>query len=172
MMRRPVLLAACSLMAVGLAGLAWPNGRVQRLGHACARPALRTLVRDPLNVHALAAIVAACSSSPMAAPHVQASSTLASPIHVKGTERLAWDQVALDARDLSRSLFIAFVDDAPSPVAESTCQRASAGTFNCSAAVPAMAAGSTHKIELTSIGPDGSVSMRSVPIFVVLTSAR
>ena len=92
---------------------------------------------------------AACGSS-SSAPAASA------PITVQGAEHLAWNQAADNTDEISRYMFVAYVDDASIPLPDAGCPSALADSeFDCSARLPPMSPGA-HRLQIaTAVVVDG-----------------
>ena len=92
---------------------------------------------------------------------------------VTANSRLAWDQMASDAAELSGIRYAVYVDAVRSELTGVSCASESTnGSFACSARMPAMSAGS-HQLQLASFLLDGETvleSMRTVPITVTFVA--
>jgi len=89
-------------------------------------------------------------------------------IHVSPGDRLGWTQPAPDSSDIASLQFALYVDGTRSTLAGAACATAGA-SYNCSAVLPALTAGS-HTLELAAfVGDGGSTaeSARSAALRVV-----
>jgi glucose/arabinose dehydrogenase len=114
----------------------------------------------------LAIVTMACGKNTPEPPNV----TPAPTENVTGTERLGWTQAAADGREISTFRYAIYVDNARAELAGASCQPPSSSTsasFECSAPLPAMPAG-THTLELATFIVDGATleSARSAPLVV------
>ena len=121
------------------------------------------MTRRVLVVLACVVVCAACSKKP--------SSTPPPGDAITGRERLGWDQQAADAAELASLRYAVYVDGVRAELTGATCAPAGQATFSCSAALPALAAGS-HTLELASFVVDGLVveSAKSAPLRVQVGS--
>ena len=106
---------------------------------------MRLHLRLPLA--ALAALMAACGrADPVPpAPAMTASET---PISVRGTEKVEWDQPGAVREQLSKYRFIGYVDGVPADLPDASCAMTPVnGKFPCSARIPKMTPG-RHRFEL------------------------
>jgi len=90
---------------------------------------------------------------------------------ISGRERIGWDQAASDS-DISLLEFAGYVDGARNVLTGSTCVRNNSGSFDCSAALPAMSAG-RHTLEIAAFmtSPGGVVEgPRSRPLQLTVAS--
>jgi glucose/arabinose dehydrogenase len=86
------------------------------------------------------AAMAACGGSSSPAP--------AAAVTVQGTEHFAWNQQAANSDDISRYIFVGYVDDASMPLPDAACRTTSADSqFDCAARLPAMSAG-PHRLQV------------------------
>lgn len=96
---------------------------------------------------------------------------------VAGTERLAWTQAATDNRDVSTFRYAAYVDGIRVELMDVSCKPPASATstdFECSAPLPAMAAG-PHVLELAMFTVEGGAvreSPRSAPMKVLKSGAN
>lgn len=91
---------------------------------------------------------------------------------ITGNERLGWTQAALNAGELARYGYVAYVDGNRTVLNGVSCTSAGAGSFNCSSRMPSMSAGA-HTLELaTFVNADGGVieSARSAPFRVTVAA--
>ena len=121
---------------------------------------------------ALIACLAACSDSNPPTP--SPSPGPGTPVTIRGTERLGWDQQAVNQSELATFLFAIYVDGARSEMADSSCSSAvgSAG-FSCSGRLPSMSSGQ-HTLELAAFVREGDRVMespRSAPFTVTVSPA-
>jgi glucose/arabinose dehydrogenase len=102
-------------------------------------------------------LVAGCKKAP-------APPSTGSPAEIQtinGTERLGWNQPAANSAELSVIAYALYVDGARREVAPVSCADvAGAGGFTCSAALPALTAGS-HTLELAAFIADGAQVLES-----------
>ncbi len=93
---------------------------------------------------------------------------------IRGTERLGWDQQALDTVELATFRYAVYVDGARTEVADVNCApTAGANGFSCSGRLPQMSPGQ-HTLELAAFVLDGSAiveSGRSSSLRVNVTSS-
>jgi glucose/arabinose dehydrogenase len=91
---------------------------------------------------------------------------------IRGTERLGWDQQAVNAGDLATFRYAIYVDGARAELAGVTCESSSGSAgFACGARLPSMSAG-PHTLELaTYVIVDGAISEspRSSPLRVTVS---
>ncbi len=73
----------------------------------------------------LAAVIGACIAGacrrgdpPPQAPSIAPSTT---PVRVTGSDKIAWDQVANDAKELARYRYIVYIDDVPVDLVGASC---------------------------------------------------
>jgi glucose/arabinose dehydrogenase len=110
--------------------------------------------------------VAACDKND---PEDRDSDTPSGEVRVSPGDRLGWTQQAADAVQLAAFQYALYVDGSRMTLANATCAAAASGTFDCSAPIPTLSAGS-HTIELASFVADGTVtieSSRSAPLRVL-----
>jgi hypothetical protein len=92
------------------------------------------------------------------------------PPEIRGSERLAWDQVAQSLQQLESLTFRLYVSGTPTTLPDSRCSRTpTASGYQCSAGLPPMSRGQ-HTLELTSI-LHGAESARSAPITINVSAA-
>jgi aldose sugar dehydrogenase len=100
------------------------------------------------------ALLVACGQNTPAPPDSGSSGGAGT---VTAANRLAWDQTADDAAELSRIRYALYVDGTRSELAGVSCATTSTGgSFACTAPVPSMAPG-RHLLELASFIVDGEV---------------
>jgi len=76
---------------------------------------------------------------------VPASST---PVPITGSESIVWDQSALDAAQLARYQYIAYVDDVPADPVSASCDAGTInGIFTCRIKLPKIQPG-RHRLQL------------------------
>jgi hypothetical protein len=109
------------------------------------------MIRSEPCVPLLAAVIGACMAGacrgdrPPQSPSIAPSTT---PVRVTGREKIAWDQVANDAKELARYRYIAYIDDVPVDLAGAACSTTTTNmTFPCSATLPKLSPGS-HRLQL------------------------
>lgn len=98
-------------------------------------------------------------------------------IRVSPGDRLGWTQPAPDSSDIASLQFALYVDGTRSTLAGAACANAG-GSYNCSAVLPALTAGS-HTLELAAFVGDGgstaesarSAALRVVAVTVARTGA-
>jgi aldose sugar dehydrogenase len=81
-------------------------------------------------------------------------------VRVSPGDRLGWSQQAADAVQLASFQYALYVDGSRMPLTNATCAAAPGGTFDCSAPMPTLSAG-THTIELAAFVVDGAVTIES-----------
>jgi glucose/arabinose dehydrogenase len=96
----------------------------------------------------------------------------APPGTLVGNERLAWDQPADSAGQLSAFQFLIYVDSQRQPLADVACgPTAGPDGFACTAPLPAMTSG-VHTLEMaTALASSGIESPRSAPLVVTVRGA-
>ena len=120
----------------------------------------------------LAAAAIACGKTAEAPP----KGTAGPAQHVAGTERFAWTQTATENSDVSTFRYAAYVDGIRVELMDVSCQppaSRTSTTFECSAPLPAMSAG-THTLELAMFILEGSTvreSPRSAPMKITKAGA-
>src|SRR5258705_13578691 len=97
----------------------------------------------------IAALIAgACGRSDPPAAQAPTTAPSTGPVRVIGTEKMTWDQTAVDATHLTRYRFILYIDDVPVDLVGVACDTASTNvTFPCSAALPKLSPG-PHRLQL------------------------
>jgi hypothetical protein len=121
----------------------------------------------------LAAATIACGKTAEAPPSVTAEPTE----HVAGTERFAWTQTAADSREVKTFRYAAYVDGIRVELMDVSCEppaSPTSTTFECSAPLPALSAG-THVLEVAMFIVEGSAvreSPRSAPMKVLKAGAE
>jgi hypothetical protein len=109
------------------------------------------MIRWEPRVLLLAAVIGVCMAGACRRndPPPQAPSTASTtPVRVTGREKIAWDQVANDAKELARYRYIMYIDDVPVDLASAACSTTTTNmTFPCSAALPKLSPGS-HRLQL------------------------
>jgi glucose/arabinose dehydrogenase len=91
---------------------------------------------------------------------------------INGSERIGWDQIAVDSTDLAAIRYAIYVDNTRAELTNVSCAPASAGgPFACAAKLPVLTPGA-HTLELASFVVDGSVleSTKSAPLRVVVSA--
>jgi len=111
-----------------------------------------------------ACIFASCGRP--AAPQASGSSP-ASPIQVKPSQHMAWDQAAPSLSWINSFTFVAYVDGQPQTLADASCKPAGP-QLTCLAGIPKMSPGSTHRVEIAARDTFGRESDRSGSLYLVL----
>ena len=96
-----------------------------------------------------------------------------SEVEVDGSERIAWDQVAVSPSELQTFMYVMYVDGAPQDLEDASCAGApGASTYECSAPLPAMTVG-RHVLTLTTRRSTTTIeSEPSEPLRVIVTAPR
>jgi hypothetical protein len=117
-------------------------------------------------IAALAAV--SCSNSTPSPPSTGSPS---SPVTIRGTERLAWEQMAASGNELATIAYVLYVDGSLRFRLESASCDATAGAsgYTCRSPLPALAAG-THTLELASFfsSDPANESARAAPLTVTV----
>jgi glucose/arabinose dehydrogenase len=115
------------------------------------------------------ATLAACDGEPPIPPSVPGSDE-----RITGSERLGWEQRALDDTDIGTYRYVVYVDGARVELSDVACGTAAgSAALACSARLPPLTAG-THVLELASFIVDGDAvleSARSTPLRVTVGTA-
>jgi len=117
------------------------------------------MIRWEPSVPLLAAVLGACVAGACAPgdppPQAPATASSTTPVRVRGTEKVVWDQAAYDVTRLERYRYIVYVDDVPVDLAGVTCgPMTNNGMFPCSARLPPLTPGS-HRLQLAAEEADG-----------------
>src|SRR3954467_8472651 len=107
-------------------------------------------------------MLASCSRP--AAPQASGNSST-SPIQVKPSQHMAWDQAAPSLSWINSYTFVAYVDGQPQTLTDATCKPAGP-QLTCLSGLPRMSPHTTHRVEIAVRDTLGRESDRSGALYL------